>query len=395
MPHLPSLFRLRLKRPMVNKTSKIKSNKPLLFLPLMIPCFLLFSCSATTETIVVEERAKIWELEEEEEELSVKKIPLFRIGDTGTVRSMDPLFARTPAAQRVASITYEGLVRLNEKDEVIPAIAERWDVSEDSLTYTFFLREGLFFHDDQSFIQGRGRRINSRDVVRVFERMASKEVPEDAAQLFMRNIQGFEAFYQGKRNRYLEEGQEVTRIEGIRAPDEFTVIFELKAKEPEFLQKLAHTHALIYPREPLQFRENGLHRHPVGTGPFRFHASREENHFIFLENSYYYEETTSGHRLPLVQRVEWHLLPDTDTLHEHLIEGRLEMAILYGLPPDTLLKAPELHQEDSFLNQFQYIESPDNGSLSLLLNRKFSGAKVNQQKGWIDIRRLQKRDFEK
>jgi oligopeptide transport system substrate-binding protein len=61
--------------------------------------------------------------------------------------------------------TYDGLVRYNANTlETIPAIAERWEISEDGKKYTFYLRKDAFFHDDPCFKDGKGKNIKASDV---------------------------------------------------------------------------------------------------------------------------------------------------------------------------------------------------------------------------------------
>src|SRR5690606_5337539 len=61
---------------------------------------------------------------------------------------LDPCRSPTTATRRVLINVYEGLTTLDgETAEVIPALATSWDISDDGLTYTFHLREGVLFHE--------------------------------------------------------------------------------------------------------------------------------------------------------------------------------------------------------------------------------------------------------
>jgi len=304
------------------------SRQPALLL-LLFSVLFLASCGPSTETIVVDREARVAEdredVEQEEEEFRVLKI-----GELNRIRSFDPLFAENTATKRAIMITYEGLVRFNEDDRVETAAARRWEVSDDSLRYTFYLRNNLFFHDDESFSQGRGRRVNSRDVVSVFERMASRDVPTHAAGLFTNSIRGFEAYNREQRELFFDADREINRISGIRAQNDSTVIFELIEPDSKFLEKLATPYAVIYPSEPFRFRDSGLHNHAVGTGPFKYESSVGDSIHIFLRNESYNRQDADGRQLPRAHRVELLATQDETSLYSHFTRERLNIILDLG-----------------------------------------------------------------
>jgi len=306
---------------------------PATLLALLLPLFLLVSCGPSTETIVVGGEARGPEITEDDDEAPGEREPrlaVLKIGESNRIQSMDPLFALNTATKRMIQFAYEGLVRFDHEDAIVPAAARRWQVSDDSLTWTFQLRRDLFFHDDESFAQGRGRRVNSRDVVRVFERMASRDVPSNAADLFMNTIQGFEPFYLEQREVYLTRDRQVTSISGVEATSDSTVAFRLLQPDKNFLAKLASPHAVLYPSEPFRFRDEGLHRHAVGTGPFRYESSIGDTIHVFLRHAHYYGRDQQDRRLPLVSRVELMNVTDETRLFNHFQRGRLNAIVDAG-----------------------------------------------------------------
>ena len=306
--------------------SFLSISPPAVFLALLLPVLLLVSCGPSTETIVVGTEARGPEITEEEEEVTVEREPrlaVLKIGESNRIQSMDPLFALNTATKRMIQLSYEGLVRFDHQDEIVPAAARRWQVSDDSLTWTFHLRRDLFFHDDESFAQGRGRRVNSRDVVRVFERMASRDVPSNAAELFMNTVEGFEPYYLEQREVYLSRDRQVTSISGIEATSDSTVAFRLLQPDRNFLARLASPYAVIYPSEPFRFRDDGLHRHAVGTGPFQYESSIGDSIHVFRRHAHYHARDEQDRRLPLVSRVELMNITDETRLFNHFQRGRL------------------------------------------------------------------------
>ncbi|MEX2397461.1 MAG: ABC transporter substrate-binding protein, partial [Balneolales bacterium] len=155
------------------------------YIIIWISCILLLqACSSSNiETIVVDRTPSTppapEELEEEAPEIQGN---ILRIGEVNKITSLDPLFALNPASQRMIQLVYEGLVSLDEHDDILPAIANSWEISSDSLEYTFHLDRNISYHDDESFASGIGRQIRASDFKRAFERMASRDVPPNAAE---------------------------------------------------------------------------------------------------------------------------------------------------------------------------------------------------------------------
>jgi ABC-type transport system substrate-binding protein len=207
------------------------------------------------------------------------------VGEYNSITSLDPLFAQNSSAMRAVQLLYEGLVRLNAKGAVVPGMATRWEVSSDSLEYTFHLRSDVFYHDSDIFSAGTGRKMTSQDVKFVFERMAQAGVPPRAAHLFM-SIQGFDAYFQEQRNVYNPSERNLEDVSGIRTPNDSTVVFELVEQDPAFLKKLATPLALIYPREAVARTVNAFS--PVGTGPFQFSSRQADTSLVFSKFQNYY-----------------------------------------------------------------------------------------------------------
>lgn len=337
---------------------------------LAVSLMVFASCGPSTETIVVGGEARGPDVTGEEAEPEVREadLPVLRIGEPNRIRSMDPLFAQNTASKRLVMLVYEGLVRFDQDDSLVPAAAHQWTVSDDSLTYTFHLRRDLFFHDDESFAQGRGRRVNSRDVVRAFERMASRDVPPEAAGLFMHSLLGFEPFYLEQREIFFDEDRKITSIEGLEAKNDSTVVFQLVQPDRHFLAKLASPYAVLYPSEAFTFRENGLHSHAVGTGPYRYESSIGDSIHVFLRHAHYYGRDEQGRRLPLVSRIELMNITDDTRLFSHFRRGRLDLILDPG--PDALrqIPGPDLPEAEGSETDYRLEQLPNPDPIILRFN---------------------------
>src|SRR5699024_8620003 len=89
------------------------------------------------------------------------------VGLGGDPTSFNPDANTDDYAYHVACNLYSGLLTLNNNEEIIPDLAESWEISEDNLTYTFHLRQGVKWHDGEPFTSAEDRkstRLNSSHV---------------------------------------------------------------------------------------------------------------------------------------------------------------------------------------------------------------------------------------
>ena len=147
---------------------------------------------------------------------------------------LDPTSAAAGAIDSVLyANVFEGLTRFTETGEVVPALAKSWEISEDGLTYTFTLQEGVTFHD--------GTEFDAEDVVFTLDRARA----EDST-----NAQ--KALYEG--------------IDSVTATGPDTVAIALREPDGALLFNLAWGDAVIVAPESI----DGIKQTPVGTGPFLF-----------------------------------------------------------------------------------------------------------------------------
>lgn len=309
-------------------------------LPLLLSVLLLIACRQT-ETIVVEEGPQsLTDTVETERDTASEEFRRLVIGEYNSVNTFDPLFsANNPAAMRAVQLVYEGLVRMDDRAEIKPAVAKSWKVSDDSLTYRFALRSDVYYHDSEAFSAGKGRKLTAEDVKFVFERMARHDVPPDAGAMFMA-IGEFEPFYQERRNLYNPVEWELPDIGGIQVPDDTTVIFKLAERDPHFLKKLSTPLSVIYPPEavggkPAEFQ-------PVGTGPFRFSQQSGDTYIFARYNDHY-----SAGNIKL-NRVDMRIFPDESELFQAFASGAVHLV------PQTGPQIMELiyNEDESFSSAY-------------------------------------------
>lgn len=181
-------------------------------------------------------------------------------------RSLDPAVSTDVPTGRAVGYLFDGLTRFTPDAKVQPALAERWDVSPDGLTYTFHLRRGVTFHDGTPF--------SARTVVASWQRALAPETKSGAAS-FLFPIKGAKEY----------NGGTTKTIAGLSARDDSTVVVTLDEPLAIFTKMLAMPVAAIVPENtPANFGE-----HPVGTGPWKLVEWKHDDYLLFAKNPTYWD----------------------------------------------------------------------------------------------------------
>ena len=134
-------------------------------------------------------------------------------------------------------------------------------VSDDGLSYTIRIRQGVYFIDDPSFEGGIGRELVASDVVYSLQRHFDPASLSTGSWFWSGRIAGLDAWKDNGAN-YDEP------VDGLKALDRYTVQITLTQPYPQLVHTLAHSYAAIVPREAVEFYGSEFGTHPVGSGPF-------------------------------------------------------------------------------------------------------------------------------
>src|ERR1700704_3387935 len=96
---------------------------------------------------------------------------VFRYNEQDGIATLDPAFAKNRSIIWAIHQLYNTLVETDDALNIAPSLAYRWDISADRKIYTFHLRKGVYFHDDDAFPGGKGRLFTAADVVYSFQRI--------------------------------------------------------------------------------------------------------------------------------------------------------------------------------------------------------------------------------
>ncbi|MBW7995749.1 MAG: ABC transporter substrate-binding protein [Candidatus Glassbacteria bacterium] len=234
----------------------------------------------------------------------------FRFRIPGDPPSLDPIHSADLVSQSVVNNLFDPLLRLDPSTAGLTgALAERWEVSADGLSFRFVLRPGARFHN--------GRRVAAADVVYSFHRLLD---PANASPRpwILTPVAGAADFREGRADS----------VEGLSAEGDSAVVIRLAEPYAPFLVQLTMTAASIVPREEVErLGADNFGQEPVGSGPFRF-VSWQHDSRIVLERAGHASPPAAGRA---VERVEFEVAPNISVAYEKYRAGELDL--LDQLPP--------------------------------------------------------------
>lgn len=228
--------------------------------------------------------------------------------------SLDPHQTVAAGTREVLFNIFEGLVKPNSDGEMIPAVAEKYTLSEDGTTYTFTLRDGVKFHNGQT--------VTAEDVVYSINRCAA--VPEGQEKPL---VAAFSA------------------VRSVEALDEKTVTVTIAQRDLEFISYM--TAAII----PADYENQDTA--PVGTGPFKFVSRTPQQDFVMERFEDYWGAPA------WLDKVTYKICENADALVMNLNGGSIDLCAHL-----TSAQASQLNQN------FQVLEGTMNLVQAIYLNNQ-------------------------
>lgn len=251
---------------------------------------------------------------------------VFSANETEQIRSLFPLSLTQAAAHRIGAQIFEGLVRFDQNDlSILPSLAESWEVDASGRVYTFRLREGVRFHDNACFPDGKGRAMTGEDVLYCFTALCSYSGSNQMEWLLLDRVLGANAHYAATM-----QGKPSPGVKGLELLDGSTFRITLNSAWPSFLQLLAHQGCWIYPKELEEHYGEQARWEPVGTGPFRKVEFRPGEVLIMERVPDYWGKDELGNPLPFLDAIRYTFVADKEVELEQFEKGRL--SVLYELP---------------------------------------------------------------
>ncbi|MGF1761917.1 ABC transporter substrate-binding protein [Aliivibrio kagoshimensis] len=245
---------------------------------------------------------------------------VFKFSDNGAPTTFDTTQAGTMYATTIVTAVYDTLYEykyLTMPFELKPNLAVALpEVSEDGLTYTIKIKQGVMYADDPAFADGKGREVVADDFVYSLKRHFDKKNRSQGSWLWSGKIEGLDA-WKTEGSDYAKE------IPGLKAVDKYTIQIVLTKPYPQLTYTFAMGFSGIVPKEAVAKYGRELSVHPVGSGPFKL-VSHNNTKTVLERNPSYrgdtmdlakegYDESIhgasgiaalEGKSLPIVDRIE-------------------------------------------------------------------------------------------
>lgn len=212
------------------------------------------------------------------------------------ITTLDPAFIVDVDGGMLAAYLYNGLVRLDKELNIIPDLAEKWEISPDGAKYRFYLRKDIKFSN--------GEYLTAGDVKKSFERILDPEVSSPRSWIFEK-VKGKESFLLRKSGE----------VEGFVAVDDH--VFEIILDQPfsPFLSMLTTPNAMVIKPEG----KHGIQYIPVGTGPFVFANWQRGNKIELIRNDVYFEGK------PKLEKLVVRIVPEDFTAITEFENGNIDI----------------------------------------------------------------------
>ena len=279
---------------------------------------------------------------------SDENLKIFKYNESAGILTLDPIYAKDLPHIWACNQIFNGLVAFDDEMNVVPAIAKSWNISDDGMTYTFILRDDVWFHEDNCFAVKTPRHQDTKtpsnlgdsvtwrlgDLEKTPRRQDAK-TPSNLGDSETRGLGDLEKTPRrqdtktpsnlgdsvtwglgdsGTRkvtaqdfvysfNRVLDRklnssGSWIfSNVYAFNAINDTVLEIKLTQPFPAFLGILSMSYASVVPHEAVEYYGTEFGRHPVGTGPFKYQYWKEGVKLVFRKNPNYFEfEKTPRHQ---------------------------------------------------------------------------------------------------
>lgn len=307
---------------------------------------------------------------------------VYRINEVQELKSLDPTQLNDAPSHHAVHQIAELLVDFDSSLAIQPELAARWEVSDDGLTYTYHIRQGVRFHDNPCFPGGTGRLLTAADVKYAFDRMLDARAGAKGASYFTDKVRGAREYYEAtgaaitvssadkaptesatsagnpdaarstpkliaaigdsavadEVHTAPKPGSRPVRaipaegVSGFTALDDSTFRVQLIKPFAAFKYYPALGFCYVYPREAVEKYGRDFYRNLVGTGPFVLDHWDGGRELAMKRNPHYWGHDSDGNQLPFLDGIRFTFIKDEKIQLTEFASGRLEEA--YRIPSD-------------------------------------------------------------
>ena len=252
----------------------------------------------------------------------------FRFMSSEKINSLASISAGDHFASRMISQIYEPLLKLDFNSmETVPAVAESFEVNKDATVYTFYIRKGILFHNDDCF-GGSRHELDAEDVKFSLDIACSGLDINNVGYLLVNKIKGAKE-YKEKTSKELVTGG----VSGIKLVDANTIEITLSRPFSGFENILAHASLGVFPKEAYTKYKNEIGLHPIGTGPFQFELMNDDQ-IVLSRNNDYWRKDELGNQLPFLGKIVMGYVQDKKS--EYLAFRNAEIDLVNEIPVESV-----------------------------------------------------------
>lgn len=258
---------------------------------------------------------------------------IFKYNEYSNISSLDPAFSSTLRNIWPVNQIFNGLVQLDKNLEIKGDIASSWTISEDKRTYTFKIRQDVYFHNSELFGKNLTRKVKAKDFEYSFKRLIDNKIASPGYWVF-NNVKDFKAI-----------NDSIFQI-------------ELKKEFDPFLGILSMKYCSVVPHEIVTVLGDKFSKKPIGTGPFKFKKWDENVKLVLSKNKNYFEHDSLGQKLPYLDGIAISFIPDKKSEFMELLSGRLDMV---SSPENSIIDQIFDYKGDlnpRFSSNFNLLKSP-------------------------------------
>ncbi len=282
------------------------------FLIAFISIITLYSCDTTNDS---------------DNNLSKKSGGTIKMNLERNIVSLYPPNIEHFATMTVSSQIYEGLVKFNSKTmELEPALAKSWESNDNYTSYTFKLRQGVYFHETKDF---KARPVTAEDVKNCFTELAIAKNANFYAKFLTKKILGAEDYVASIKNG----DQSIKEIEGIKILNDSTIKIDLTNPFNGFERLLTIGIFVIYPTEIFKDGDYLNLNQAIGTGPFKIKSIKDGEAIELVKNENYWKKDIEGFDLPYLDGISFTFNDKQEEINKF---KNKELDLIKDIPIDQL-----------------------------------------------------------
>lgn len=258
---------------------------------------------------------------------------IFKYNEYSNISSLDPAFSSTLRNIWPVNQIFNSLVKLDENLEIVDDLAQRWEISSDKKTYTFFLKKNIKFHPSKFFKYESDRIVNADDFVYSLKRLTDPRVASSGSWV-------------------------LKNVDSIYSVNDSILKIKLTKEFKPFLGILSMKYCSVVPSEVVENFGDEFGQNPIGTGPFLFKKWDQNIKLVLRKNDEYFEKDITGKKLPYLDGISISLIPDKKSEFMELIAGRLDMV---SSPENSIIDQifdSKGNLQERFSDEFKLIKKP-------------------------------------